>query len=58
MEKVESKDKNQFLNWLFWFVPVGMLLIGIPTGLPYGYYTLLRLVLTICSGILCFCRTG
>lgn len=44
------KEKTDLLTWLHWtgLLPAGMLLFAI-LPLPYGYYTLLRLVVCGCS---------
>ena len=36
-----------------WFVPTVMLVIAL-APLPYGYYTLLRLVVCVCAGLLAY----
>ena len=44
---LNSLDKRWFL------IPAGLLLIGI-LPFPYGYYQVLRIVVTIASGIICY----
>ena len=44
----QMKERIPFL------VVPGVMLIVAAFPLPYGYYTLLRLVVTVCSGVLCF----
>jgi len=40
-------------NNLIWILPVLMLLVAL-LHLPYGYYTLLRMVVAICGGYLAY----
>ena len=40
-------------NSILWLLPAGMLLLAL-APLPYGYYTLLRLVVTGCAGFISY----
>ena len=46
-----SDQENGVARFAFYMVPAAMLLIAL-LPLPYGYYTLLRLVVCICAGII------
>lgn len=37
-----------------WIVPAGMLFAAAAFHFPYGYYTLLRLVVCVCAGIVAY----
>jgi len=39
--------------WLVWIVPAVALIVAL-ADLPYGYYTLLRITVTICAGVLVY----
>ena len=45
-------DKNRAL-WLVWIVPAVALIVSL-ADLPYGYYTLLRITVTICAGVIIY----
>lgn len=38
---------------LLWLVPAAMLVIAL-APLPYGYYTLLRVVVCVCAGVIAY----
>ena len=39
--------------WLVWIVPAVALIVAL-ADLPYGYYTLLRITVTICAGVIIY----
>ena len=45
----KSKDNCPIFLWL---IPVVMLVLA-PMPFPYGYYTLLRIIICIASGLIC-----
>ena len=50
---VERHDTIDAPSRLLWLVPTAMLVIAL-APLPYGYYTLLRLVVCVCAGVIAY----
>lgn len=48
-----SIDTRNRALWLVWIVPT-VALIAAMADLPYGYYTLLRITVTICAGVIAY----
>ena len=46
-------DTRNRALWLLWIVPAVALIVAL-ADLPYGYYTLLRITVTICAGVLVY----
>lgn len=51
--KPENENSNELTHAALWLLPATMLLIAI-LPLPYGYYTLLRIVFCITASIMAF----